>query len=514
MTLHGRGYDHHVNPPRRRALRILLGIMIPLLAFVTLGAWSISSGVASSPDDDFHLPSIWCGLGERPGLCEPGRTPTERQVPASIPHAPCFAFHPDETPHCWRPDTPGMSLVARANATHLYPPLFYAVMSVFASRHVADSVIAMRLFNSALAVGLLTAVFFALPRRFRPALLIGVLGTCLPLGVFLLASTNPSSWAILSAAVTWLCLYASSQSTGRRPWILAGLAVLGAIIGAGARADAGVYAIFGVVLAAILGARNRRSSLAPGLAALAVIVVGAVSYLTSKQSDAAVSGLSRSGPPLTLMQNLSNFLQVPSLWTGVFGEGGQLGWLDTAMPSVVCTLGFAVFAGALFVGMSRPGLRRGTAIALGIAAMWLVPFVLLAESHALVGADVQSRYVLPLMTMTLGVASVRLDAERAWRGARYVGAAAALVVMQAVALRQNLRRYTTGLEPNPPYTLRHPEWWWASAPSPLVVWVGGSVAFAVLLAFLWWAQRVSPATESEPSDGPATPRAPVVAAPA
>jgi len=36
---------------------------------VALGAWSVASPVGASPDEDYHLVSIWCSHGERPGLC-------------------------------------------------------------------------------------------------------------------------------------------------------------------------------------------------------------------------------------------------------------------------------------------------------------------------------------------------------------------------------------------------------------------------------------------------------------
>ncbi|WP_455131875.1 DUF2142 domain-containing protein [Microbacterium aurum] len=139
--------------------------------------------VAATPDEDFHLASTWCGLGERAGLCEdPQDGTTGRLVPAAIPPATCYAFHPDESAACWDPDQTGLTRVDRANADGLYPKVFYAVMSVFASPNVAASVMAMRLFNAAFAVGLLTVVFWALPRWMRPALFVSVAATSVPLG--------------------------------------------------------------------------------------------------------------------------------------------------------------------------------------------------------------------------------------------------------------------------------------------------------------------------------------------
>ena len=165
-------------------------------------------------------------------------------VPTPIIHATCYAFRPEVSGHGRDPDAEGLSRAERANADGLYPPLFYAAMSTLATTDVPSSVLAMRIMNSAFAVGLLTGVFFALPRRLRPALLVSILATAVPLGMFLLASTNPSSWAILSAATVWICLYGAMLDRARKTRLTA-LAVFGGVIGAGARADSAAFAVFG-----------------------------------------------------------------------------------------------------------------------------------------------------------------------------------------------------------------------------------------------------------------------------
>lgn len=446
--------------------------------FVSLIAWSFSSPVAATPDEDFHLASIWCGLGERAGLCEdPGDGTTARLIPAAIPPATCYAFHPDESAACWDPETPGMTLVERANVDGLYPRVFYAVMSVFASPNIPASVMTMRLLNGAFAVGLLTAVFWALPRRIRPALVVSVAATSVPLGVFLLASINPSSWAILSAATVWVTLYAATRTTGRRRWLLAGLSLFGAFVGAGARADSAIYAVFGALLALILAGRPRRDQAIPLVTAAAIVVAAAAFYLGAGQGGAVVSGLSGGSASLSTAQIVSNLLEVPSLWIGALG-GWALGWIDTDLPSVVEVLATAVFAGALFVGLRRVSVSRGIAVAAGLASMWVVPFVLLYQSRTVVGDLVQPRYILPLMIITLGVASLYRGAARSWAGPRLWLAGLALTIAYTVALHTNMQRYTTGVDRLTLDPGAHGEWWWALAPAPLAVWVAGTLAFA------------------------------------
>jgi len=479
-----------------------------------MSAWSVSSPVGASPDDDFHLASIWCGLGDREGLCENrDDDAVQRYVPTAVTTATCYAFHSGESADCWDGEADGMSKVKRANVDRLYPPLFYGTMSIFASPNVAASVMAMKLFSSAVAVGLLTSVFFALPRRLRPTLIISVAATAVPLGMFVYGSTNPSSWALLSAATVWLTLYAALEAEGRRRWVLLGLAVLGAILGGGARADAAVYAVFGVLIALLLGLRTRRPPLVPLVVAGVIVVMSVIFYLSAWQGASIVGGIESERPPLSGSQHVSNLLSAPSLWMGALGGWG-LGWLDTPMPALVSVLAGAVFWGAFFVGGGRASVRRGIAIGLGVAAMWLVPVVLLAQSRMLVGELIQPRYLMPLMIITLGAASARLDIAWAWGGFRSIAAVAALSVANITALHTNIQRYTTGLDQFSANPGAGAEWWWAWAPSPLLVWLGGGLAFAAtltLLAVLLPAARIAGDDYRVSRDDPAgrdEPRAP------
>lgn len=463
--------------------------------FLTLVCWSFASPVGSSPDDNFHLPSIWCGIGERAGLCEASGDPETRMVPTPVVTAPCYAFDPTESGACWNGDAGGMREAEWMNAVGLYPPVFYAVMSVFAGPDVATSVVVMRIVNSAIVLGLLTGVFFALPRSLRPALLISVLATSVPLGIFVIASTNPSAWAYASAASVWLCVYATTRTTGRRQLVVAGLAVVATFLGAGARADAAIYAVFGVVIAVILGLRRGVRLLVPAITAGLVVLVGGVLYLSAGQAGALASGLPTDNPPLTGAQHLANLLGVPILWWGAFGPSG-LGWLDTVPPATVSILTFAAFAAAIFLGIHRLTRRRALAVTLAFAALWLVPFVMLAQARAVVGSEVQSRYLLPLMIILVAVASKLPGITAQWRGPRIVVAGAALAIAMSVALHANIRRYTTGADSNAVDPGLGAEWWWAASPPPLIIWVVGSLAFATVFVLLALVVRQPATTQS------------------
>lgn len=488
----------------RAASRLLAAAVVPVLLFISLAAWAFASPVGASPDDNFHLASIWCGSGEREGICEPSGDPATRMVPAPLLEATCYAFAPSESAACWTADQPGMGEATWMNANGLYPPLFYWTMSLFVGPDVQVSVLLMRLANALLAVGLLSATFFALPRRLRPALVISAVVAAVPLGQFVIASTNPSSWAYIAASMIWITLYATTLTTGKRRAVLAGLAVVATVIGAGARADASVFALFAIFLALLLGLRrgsfNRWTIVTAGVIACIAITF----YLSSGQSGSLSSGLPSDAPALTRAQQLANLFGVPILWFGAFGASG-LGWLDTVMPAAVSVLGLSAAAGAIFIGIRRPSWQRGVAVLLAFAALWAVPFVMLSQSHAVVGEIVQSRYILPLIIILLGVATAGVDAVRDWSGTRSAVIALILAFTTALSLHDNIRRYTFGADANAIDPGANAEWWWRDVPSPGTVWIVGSVAFAAALGLLWWRLSVVEARTTARSDGSGQP---------
>ena len=473
-----------MSTPSPRVVSRVVAVCIPILLLVTLVAWAYASTVGSSPDDNFHLPSIWCGQGLREGLCQESGDPATRLVPAALLDATCYAFHSEISGACWDPVAQGLAEATVLNTNGSYPPLFYAAMSILAGPDVQTSVLLMRVANAALAVGLLTVTYFALPRFLRAALLAPTLVAVVPLGLFVVASNNPSSWALVSAAMVWVCLYGALRSTGRREIVLCILAVVGGVIGAGARSDAAAFAGFGVVLAFILGARRGRALLYPAVAGTLIAVIAVAFYQSGGQGRVVLTPLGVEGPPLTTADHISNLLGVPGLWIGVFGTAG-LGWLDTIMPVVVPVLAFGAFCAAVIVGMRQVGWRRAIALGVVVAALWAVPFVKLAQTGVHVADNlVQPRYVLPLMIILLGVASATPTARRDWSVPRVITVGSALSIAAALALHINIRRYTTGSDQPSIDPGAEAEWWWAGVPAPMVVWIVGALSFTLVFVLL------------------------------
>ncbi|MFC7496702.1 MULTISPECIES: DUF2142 domain-containing protein [unclassified Nocardioides] len=492
-----------VGNPRSARVRRSAGLVLPwLAALAALVAWSLASPAGSSPDDNFHLPSIWCAAGTDDVRCLPIEGNDEaRVVPDEVAGAPCFAFKADVSGQCQAPfgKTTGPNVGTDfGNWNGLYPPGFHRVMHVFVGDSVASSVLRMRLANSVLLLVMLASLTYLLPRRLRIIPAMTVLLTAVPLGLSIYASSNPSSWALISAATVWVSFHAALQVEGRRRLGLVALGLVGAVLGASARSDQALFTVLaiGVVLLARLpwfigdpGQRWERIRasgvvlLGAGLAAL----ISAWGFLAGDQSSAVSGGLATSAGGSWWDLTRHNALGLPTVWFGALGYGdqGTIGWLDTRFPAVV---GFgALFAWvAVMFGQWR-GISRARGAAMGVLllAMAVYPLYLLAVSGATIGTQFQPRYVLPLLIVFTGFS---LLGRKRWlhhgpwqRWALVV----ALSIAQSFALFTQIRRYTTGTDV-PGFNLnKDTEWWWpvGGLLSPNGVWLIGSVAFAGLV---WW----------------------------
>ncbi|MDF2573681.1 MAG: hypothetical protein K0S05_593 [Agromyces sp.] len=479
-------------PDRRR--RVPLLVLAPILAVIALLAWAFASPVGSSPDDDFHLPSIWCGVGERPGLCEETGDPSTRSVPAEVAAASeCYRHEPETSAACAEDLSGGAAAelveTDRGNFQNNYPPVYYAVMSPFASVEVEASVIAIRTVNIVLFVGIASFLYVLLPAPRRSTLLLAWLAGSVPLGVFLIASTNPSAWAIISGGSLWLALLAYFESTGWRRIASGVLAAALLVMAAGARGDAAVYSVIASAVVVLLTMRRDRGYWLRALLPIGMTVVAVLMYFSSAQSGVSTTGVGDGTTPQeekpsaasVLLHNLQN---VPSLWEGVFGSW-SLGWFDTPMPHVVSTGAFAVAAALVFAGLRSQSWRKTVALAGVGLALVAFPIYILQQSLDLVGVNVQPRYLLPLIIVFIGVALLQVDSHRLrFSDVQLVVVGAVLALAFAAALHADIRRYTSGVG-NGGWNLdADADWWWSSAPAPMAIWIVGSLAFAGLVTLV------------------------------
>lgn len=465
----------------------LTWVGILLSTFIALSAWAFASPVGSSPDDDFHLASIYCANSSSE-LCAPSPTVNSRMVSSELLRSNCFAMQEDVSAACQADnkvfDKTEMVDTTRGNFVCQYPGLFYSTLSIFAGDDVQSSVLLMRLFNSALFVLLLSVLLIASPPASRKKIGLLWLVTMVPLGLFIVPSTNPSSWAVVGVGTAFLALFALYHAEGWRKILLGTTYAAGVTLAAGARADAAVLIVIATLTALALQHPIRRLLSWWSVLPLAGVIFSAIAYLNANQTNVLSTGISTNGAAPThgaVEIFFGNILNIPSLWLGVFGSWG-LGWLDTQMPAIVWCGASAVFVALMFISLKKASTREYWVAGIIFAALSAIPIYVLQKSLVPVGAEVQPRYILPLLILLAAVVLVAFtgDGIKLSR-VQAVVASTLLVIAQSIALYINLRRYVSGGHGGPILDLS-PEWWWTLPFGPMWVWAIGSLAFAVCVA--------------------------------
>jgi len=148
----------------------------------------------------------------------------------------------------------------------------------------------------------------------------------------------------------------------------------------------------------------------------------------------------------------------------------------------------SIYTGLIFSSVRWFSFKQSVAVSLAFLALVIIPLYILTVSGLSVGQQVQPRYLLPLIAL--------LGATALYRGSSALGLeltrgqvwiiGAGLFVANTISLHLNARRYITGMDQQGVNLDEDIEWWWSEFMlSPNVVWLGGSVSFALFLVSIW-----------------------------
>jgi hypothetical protein len=208
-------------------------------------------------------------------------------------------------------------------------------------------------------------------------------------------------------------------------------------------------------------------------------MIAAAVFVSRNQAAVATAGLSNITQERPFVTTLwHNLLNLPSLWSGSLGTSG-LGWVDTGMPAVVGVGMVALCGGLAFWGLARVDRYTLLAAAVAGSSIAIIPLVVLNADRNIVGENIQPRYLLPMLPIILGYLLLEVSNGESAKLSRAQRSAmvAILVIAQSAALHANIRRYVTGQD-ELGLNLNNAEWWWSIGPTPMMVWIAGSVSFA------------------------------------
>ena len=485
----------------RRVARPVTAVTLVASALLALLAWATASPPGSSPDEDYHMGSIWCPLPVTEH-CEMRQNDAgvyevllTRQIALA---AGCFSFHANISGAC----VDGIVEAENGNPPYWtnrfdrygsYPRGFYRFMHSFTGVgdpevDVTGTVFTMRMVNAVLTVAVFGAALAVSTAANRRLLAYGGLIVAAPMIIYLLASINPTGWSITGVTAAWFGLhgYMTERERWRRNSLLA-VAGVGALMGVSSRGDAGIF-VAGVSAAVVLLHwdrfwSERRTLIAPAL----TFLLGAAGFLSAGQTGAVTGGMGGGGEA-SLSTLINNLIMMPALLMDAIT--GNLNWGDTPMQPLTRTA-VTVLAGAmLLIGVRAMNRQKALSLFGLLAALVGIPLFMLQITGTVVGDQVQGRYVTPLLAVVMMTAlwdPLRGGVERLSRTqAAFVFLG--LVAGHSWALHTQMRRFITGDEVRY-LSLEHRIDWWHSPIPPNLSWLLGSLAFAVLCTAFFWVGR-------------------------
>ena len=474
-------------PPLRHWLVGTLGILGVFFGFV---AWAMASPVAGSPDDDYHLGSIWCPNPVEGGSCEvvvdDGGEVTHVIVPETVYMSQhCWAFHSETSAACSDVLSDENLVPSYRFDTGAYPPGFYNFHHLFVGPDVHQSVVNMRVANIVLGLGgLIGVAALAVPRR-RHDLLLATAAAWIPMGVYFVASNNPSSWAISGTLIYAAGLLCATDSTHWKRWMLLGLATLGAGMAMMSRPDAAFF-IFVVTLTVWLLVPIRRSLLPEVIVSVAASLTGFAVLLSSSQvGNLTGDGSWPTDPNLSALRVfIMNLLSLPEYMASLWGLGMGPGWLDVPLYGWSTLMMIVVFGGVLFSGAKELSWRKGLSALVIFGALFGIPVVSMTIRHVQPVTYYQGRYMLPLLAVAILVwLSSRGNRPLITARAQVLMVVVIASVANALALRMTTYRFSTGVSPISNVSSGAQTWWpWAIGPR--VVWMLGALAMTVGISIL------------------------------
>lgn len=482
-----------------------LNVFAGLGLLVALASWALSSPVGAAPDDTYHLPTIWCSWGEHETCARDAQG--SFVAPETISKV-CTYQRPLVSAACEYQRSQQLVTVGHlqyggSNVQLEGNAVFHRVLRMFVGPDSERSALIMRLFNVGLAVGMFLWALMVSRGGSRRALALSWLVVIVPVGMFIVSSTNPSGWVVTGVGTYWVFLLSLCRSSGstkaRQGSALAGL-VVSTAVAVGARADA-LALIGGSTVAVIIIAwphiRKRRVVVA-GLVFLAV-ALGALVATTSIrdrlllviQGIGDVRGADTRLVAGGLDPTLNHILELPSfVWALVGGQAPTfafptaylrgLGWLDTGVPSITGLLALCSLVAVFAWGLGMYSFRK--VVGLGIATLTLILSILLP----LEGVDfaptfvLQPRYVLPMLFVIVALAALRPQSSQGPRLVLVTLIVIGMVVANGAAQLASLHRYTNG-ESLPWMRMdMQPNWWWIDAPvGPTGLWILGVIGFTL-----------------------------------
>lgn len=510
--------------PQRRTFIAVFMLVVAVIAASL--AWVVASPVGASPDEDYHVGSMWCPPPVDETGCQISTKDGEKavMVPQSLAkeHVTCYAFDHNNSAQCSLNASDDVLAPTVRWDDGNYPWGYYQFAHLFVQHSTNRAVLALRAVNTLLAIGLVGGIIALSDSGLRRAIGVALTAAWLPMGFYFIAGMNPSSWAMTGTFAFAAGLLAATRSAGARRVGLIACAVAGAVLACTSRGDSAFFLF--VVTVALAFAVPASKRIVPE--AILACVASVVGIWVMARTNVAASHLGSGNELAEYSLKHIAWLNVSSLPNYLRGFVGHLlgpGWNDVSYQGTV-SYGASVVVVAVALWSLRSLTWRKALSAVTVAgAIMGVPVVIGMRGHFNNVLVYQPRYMLPLfavfLLMLLAPSPARADGEGRRMGSELfripsgvVGRAVAGLVAgvwaltNARALYLVIERYAFGRTPHAmPIDLSTRnlsagnEWWWPTAPiGPMTLWITGALAAAVAIGIACYLGSQSPETSPEP----------------
>ena len=471
---------------------IFLGFLVAVGAMITLGSWALSSPPGSGPDDEFHLAGIWCSHGFRKQFCEKVTNRDYVKVPLTLhrnggPRTVfCYAGNSQISAGCIRGlDAEAVTKLESSKRFNSSTTAsnFYKANGFFVSPNVNASILTMRFFQIAIFFGLISFMIYSSGER-KWAILLALFVGMVPVGLFIIPSTNPSSWAITGVVSAGICSMNFLVSSKRSHRVIAVIGfVVALLFTRNVRTDINIMMAICITLGALSGFLIRETDRSykfdrAKLLKLGFLVAPGLVYIHIK-----------AGPlyPWSIVKfilggsfySFSN--DSPQAFLGFLGGSIQMGSADFAPTPVVLILMSVGFATFIVITSKFVPLKMKISSGFGVSLLFFLSYWFSLGAIALASRYIMAIYLVLLATFSASAVASRKTLNLQFSKSSLVTIFLAISLAQSLSLHQSIRRYVTGTNIAGWNLNKGAQWWWTYGPSPMTIWLIGSVAFGVAL---------------------------------
>ena len=341
----------------------------------------------------------------------------------------------------------------------------------------------MRFFQIVIFFALIGFTIYSSGER-KWAVLLALFVGMVPVGLFIIPSTNPSSWAIAGVVSAGLCAMNFFLSSKRSHRVIAVLGFIVALLFTrNVRGDVNIMLAICVTLGALSGFFIRETDRShkfdrAKLLKLGFLVVPGLLYIHLKIFSLypwSVISYILNGS----FYSFSN--DSPQAFLGFLGGSIQLGSADFAPTPVVLILMSVGFATFIVITARFVPLKVKISSGFGLSLLFFMSYWFSLGAIGLASRYVMAIYLVSLATFSASAVSGRKLINFQFSKSSLVTIFLAISLAQSLSLHQSIRRYVTGTNIAGWNLNKGAQWWWTYGPSPMSIWLIGSVAFGVAL---------------------------------